>query len=379
MELSFWESESFFHNPDVAIIGSGIVGLTSALFLKQLNPQINITILERGIIPQGASTRNAGFACYGSLGELVDDLKNQNSNEIFDLVEKRFRGLQQLRQLIGDDLIDYEGCGSHELFFPYEEEYFKECCEKIDFFNAGLKKIIPGGDVFKESDDIIKSFGFNKVIHAISNQGEGALNPGKMMRNLLRKVNSLGVLVISGASINNVSEESTSSQISLSDGIVLRPKFTLITTNGFANNLLPDLDVTPARSQVFVTEPINDLKFNGTFHLERGYVYFRKIANRLLLGGGRHINIPGEATDKFGLTRDIQEYLEDILSSVILPECKVKIEQRWSGIMGVSKDKSPIIKMHSDHIGVAVRMGGMGIAIGTLVGEKAARMIIDAF
>ncbi len=66
-ELSYWEQESFFKGIDVAVIGSGIVGLTAAIHLKTLEPHSRIVVLERGALPTGASTRNAGFACFGSL------------------------------------------------------------------------------------------------------------------------------------------------------------------------------------------------------------------------------------------------------------------------------------------------------------------------
>ena len=79
---SYWENEQFFLNNDLLIIGSGIVGLSTALFYKKKNPKANVLILERSSIPSGASTRNAGFACYGSLGELSDNLKSHKLEEL---------------------------------------------------------------------------------------------------------------------------------------------------------------------------------------------------------------------------------------------------------------------------------------------------------
>ena len=64
--LSFWEKESFLNRSDYVIIGSGIVGLSAALHLKQREKGKKVTVLERGILPSGASTKNAGFACIGS-------------------------------------------------------------------------------------------------------------------------------------------------------------------------------------------------------------------------------------------------------------------------------------------------------------------------
>ena len=67
--------------------------------------------------------------------------------------------------------------------------------------------------------------------------------------------------------------------------------------------------------------------------------------------------------------------LDKLLSELILPGIKHKIEHRWSGIMGIGTEKIPIIQFYGKRTLIAVRMGGMGIAIGTWVGEKAAALL----
>jgi len=72
MQVSIWEKETFYAPQDIVIVGSGFVGLWSAFYLKKKDPDLKITILDRGMIPTGASTRNAGFACFGSLNNYID-------------------------------------------------------------------------------------------------------------------------------------------------------------------------------------------------------------------------------------------------------------------------------------------------------------------
>ena len=86
MNLSYWEIKSWLSNVDFTIIGSGIVGLSCALQLKSKYPNSNILILEKGILPQGASTKNAGFACFGSISEIIDDLKSHSEDEVLNLL-----------------------------------------------------------------------------------------------------------------------------------------------------------------------------------------------------------------------------------------------------------------------------------------------------
>ena len=134
----------------------------------------------------------------------------------------------------------------------------------------------------------------------------------------------------------------------------------------------------PARAQVLITEPLDALPFAGGFHYDRGYYYFRDVGHRVLFGGGRNLDIAGERTTEFGLTDTIQQSLERLLRELILPGRTFRIEQRWSGIMGLGGSKSTIIRQVAPTVSCAVRMGGMGVAIGTQVGETAADRIIDA-
>ena len=78
---SFWETQSYLKNIDVVIIGSGIVGLNAAISYLEINKNGKVVVLERGIFPTGASTKNAGFACFGSVSELISDIKNSSENQ----------------------------------------------------------------------------------------------------------------------------------------------------------------------------------------------------------------------------------------------------------------------------------------------------------
>ena len=83
MQLSYWEKNTFFTEIDVTIIGSGIVGLHAAIYLKLMRPQLKVVVVDRGFLPYGASTRNAGFACFGSVSELLDDLSREDEDTVF--------------------------------------------------------------------------------------------------------------------------------------------------------------------------------------------------------------------------------------------------------------------------------------------------------
>jgi hypothetical protein len=96
-----------------------------------------------------------------------------------------------------------------------------------------------------------------------------------------------------------------------------------------------------------------------------------------LLGGGRHLDFEGETTDEFGHTDRIQGALRELLNAVVLPDTPHTIDRWWSGILGVGDRKSPILRRHSNRVTLAVRLGGMGVAIGSLVGRQAADLSLE--
>lgn len=374
MKLSFWELKTYFSNLDVVIIGSGIVGLFAALHLKKTAPKLKILVLERGVLPSGASTKNAGFACFGSASEILDDLRNTSEKEVRNLMEKRFLGLQKLRTELGDKAIEYMPLGGYELFD--KDSAFESCAQKLDALNKMTKSFTKIKNTYSIADKSISNFQFKHIKHLIFNSCEGQIDTGKMMQALLLKAHKSGIIILNGIKCQSISAKE--GKIRLEEDMELKASKILITTNGFAKELLPELNVEPARAQVLITKPIPGLPIKGTFHYEQGYYYFRNVGEKLLFGGGRNLDFKGEETVNMGLTRQIQNHLERLLREKILPNHRFEVEHRWSGIMGVGKQKSPIIKQISPTVFCAVRMGGMGVAIGSLVGEEAANLLLES-
>ncbi|CAN5876183.1 FAD-dependent oxidoreductase [soil metagenome] len=375
MDLSFWEKETYFNHFDVAIIGSGIVGLSTAFYLKKKAPRLKVVVLERGILPTGASSKNAGFACFGSPSELLDDLDHLPEAEVYGLVARRWQGLQKLRQNLGDKALRYKGWGGYEVFG--DEQLFQTCADRLPELNRALAPIIGHPQVYERADEEIKKFGLEEVRHLIRNRHEGQLDTGEMILNLTRLVQRLGVIVLTGVNVERVEETGQGVSLEARGNFCVQARQVLVATNGFARQLLPSLEVAPARAQVLITAPIPKLRLKGTFHYDRGYYYFRNIGQRVLLGGGRNLDFAAEETATPGLTEKVQESLEKLLQTVILPGIPYRVEHRWSGIMGLGPSKATLIKPVSASVYCAVRMGGMGVAIGILVGEEAADMLLQ--
>lgn len=372
--FSYWEQKSFFSGFDVLIIGSGIVGLSTALSLKLQYHKLKIGVLEAGFLPAGASTKNAGFACFGSISELIEDLKTGTEDEIAGIVELRWKGLEKLRKNLGDKAISFEQYGGYEVFKGTETEFAKTCIEQIPYFNKFLGALIGKTDIYAVNNAKIADFGMNGITNIIQNKYEGQIDTGKMMSALLSKVQGMGVSVFNNCRVQKI-ESNANDQTLITKQGKFQTKSIVLASNAFSKELIPELDVIPGRGQVLITEPIKGLKLKGSFHYNRGYTYFRNIDDRILLGGGRDLDFAGEETLEPGFTDIIQDSLEKLLFETILPRQNVKIEQRWSGVMGFGKELKPIVKKIRPGLYCGVRCNGMGVAIGSLLGEQIANLI----
>ncbi|WP_299333032.1 FAD-binding oxidoreductase [uncultured Psychroserpens sp.] len=369
MNLSYWDIKSWLTNIDFTIVGSGIVGLNCALQLQQRFPKSKILVLERGILPQGASTKNAGFACFGSLSEIINDLEVHSEAEVFNLVKQRIKGLQILRETLGDQNINYQQLGGYELFSD-SNALFQLCQSKKESINRLLKPLF-NDEVFSFQSN---TFGFKNCQDQLGfNQFEGQIDTGKMMQSFTQLALRSGIKILNSVTVEQFSDDGHSVKIK-TDTFECSTSKLFIATNGFASAL--DIsEVKPARAQVLITKPIENLNIKGTFHLNQGYYYFRNIDDRILFGGGRNLDFKGEETTELAQTELIQNMLEALLKSTILPKTPFEIEHRWSGIMGVGEQKKPIVKPLSTNVFCGVRLGGMGVAIGSLVGKELADLV----
>lgn len=364
--LSYWERDRYINNNDFIIIGAGIVGYSTAIELRTKYPSAKITILERGYLPSGASTKNAGFTCFGSPSELLDDLKVNRTQEIENLVARRYEGLQILISRCGVSNIDYQSLGSYELFQNNEKKELKEVVDNIKYLNNLVGSVTNDSETYTLEKNI---FGFGKTEALIKNKFEGQIDTGRMMQRLYQIVIDSNISVLFGCAVKSWEDIENKVRIETNNGLIETNKL-IIATNGLSQSILPNLDIQPARAQVLITKPIKDLPIKGTFHYEKGYYYFRNIHNRVLLGGGRNLDFEGESTTSFDQSTSIQKSLENLLSEVILPNTSFEIDHRWSGIMGVGKTKEPIVKKMSTNVSVGIRLGGMGVALGSLIGKE---------
>jgi len=374
MQVSIWEKESFYADKDVIIIGSGFTGLWSAYELLKINETLKIAILERGVIPAGASTRNAGFSCFGSPTELIYDAATMGVDSMWQLVEMRYKGLEKIKKHFSPSTLDYDACGGYECLDSNSKDV-ESCRENLEWLNKGLFMITGKENVFSWQDDDLPKLGLSGFGHLIWNPMEAGLHSGKYVQALFQKVQLMGVEMFYGLEITHCEEHTNNVVVYTKQGIRLSAKQVLYCTNAFSTSLLPELDVVPARGQVLVTSPIEGLRLRGTFHYDEGFYYFRNLGNRVLLGGARNKAFEEERTEDLSTTTKIQDELERFLRQHILCGESYTIEYRWAGTMGMGAQKKPIIQRLSNRTYCCIRMSGMGVALAPIAAEEIALLM----
>lgn len=375
--ISFWEKKSFTRY-DIIIIGGGITGLSTACSIKETNPQKTVLVLERGIFPTGASTKNAGFACFVKACEMLSDIKLSDAETVAQIALNRKNGLDKLRARLGDNNIGYIQNGGYELIFNDDTDFDLGAIEHLNrllhpYFNS---------QVFYDKTSEIGALGFGNTKHLIYTPLEGQINTGMMMQSLAAYATSLGVKIITGAEVIEFDETENGVSVfvnhrQLNENVEFECEKLALCTNAFTGDFLPDLQISPGRGQVLITKPIDNLKFKGTFHFEEGYFYFRDFGDRLLFGGGRNLDFETETTTAYERNDYIISELKDFIDEVILPGQAYEIDRVWQGIMGFTPDKKPIVKKITDSIAVGFGCNGMGVALGSTTGEKLATLLLE--
>ena len=355
--LSFWEKQHMT-SFDFVIVGAGIMGCSVAFEIREKYPNAKIVVLERGLFPSGASTKNAGFACFGSPTEILSDIKLSGKTKTYEIILQRFEGLRILFERFGNEKSGRTSFGGYELILQNSlPQNF------IDGLNEWLMPLFKKA-AFLDVSDKIKPFGFsNKVQQLLFCNLESQIDSGKLLLNYWKLLQEKGIQINTGACVKKILENKLEVYNEATGIIEIKAEQIILTTNAFIKELIPEISVKPGRGQVVLTNEIQNLAFNGSFHFEEGFYYFRNVGNRVLFGGGRNIDFETEETTAFEINQKIVDDLKFKLKEFILPGIPFEIEQQWQGIMGFSEDKKPLILNINQYTKYVMACNGMGVAL----------------
>jgi glycine/D-amino acid oxidase-like deaminating enzyme len=289
--------------------------------------------------------------------------------KMWQIAEMRFKGIEKIRKTFSDELIDYDCCGGYECLSS-KLTNLQQLEHQLHELNRGLKPITKMDETFVWANEKLASFDLNGFDAMIENKLEGGLHSGKLVQALTKKIQSSGVEILTGVQVKNWEENQQGISLYTHQGLYFKASQVIICSNAFSNQLLPQLSVQPARGQIIVTTPIDNLKMKGTFHYNEGFYYFRNVSNRILLGGARNKVLEEETTTEMATSEIIQKELERFLSVHLLGQQTYKIEYRWSGIMGFTENKEPLIKHITNRITAIIVCNGMGVALSPVITDN---------
>ncbi len=380
---SFWEKNRELFTGDILIVGGGLVGLSIGIAIQKQKKQLKQRLLKICIVDQlptgqaGASTRNAGFACFGSPTEILDDLTREGENQTVNRISNRISGLSTWKNWIPSNKIEWNDCSGYEVFEREEEMNFQEVLDKLPYLNK-IGKAASGNPMIYSKYQRISS----KLPYSIRIDGEASLNPGKAHNSLYGLNKELGNQIVNGISIPNRNYWHKNSEgwtIPTENGI-FKAKRVVIAANAWTPKILnSDLDITPGRGQILMIKSAKPIFYKGIFHAKKGYLYFRNSNNSLIIGGGRNLFQTNETSLEMTTTKEVQDYLELYVRDVLLPNQDFSIQNRWAGIMAFSKrgNKDPLLYWDEPDLLIASRMCGMGVALAPIMGIKASKKILE--
>jgi glycine/D-amino acid oxidase-like deaminating enzyme len=373
---SIWEQSSWFE-ADVVIVGGGLIGISTAIEYLAHSTGKTVLVLERGVVPTGASTRNAGFACFGSVSEIASDIDLIGTDAARELVHQRVEGLARLRSRCKGAGIGYVDEGGHEIFL-----HDHPAIGRIEEVNSCIESIF-GPAAFVDRTPLAAQYGLSSTVTTlIRTPYEATIDSGKLVRTLWGIAAQHGAHIRTGAEVLHIEDYADGVQIdvrTLTGNVRVKANNVVVASNAWIPNLVTSNqlpEILPGRGQVLVTKPLQNLHLRGSFHYDEGYYYFRRLGDRVLLGGGRNMDFAGEQTTSHETTTIIQEALEDLLRTVIVPHHNnVEIEYRWAGTMAFTSTKQPFVERVLPHTVVAFGCNGMGVALSSSIAMRAASIL----
>jgi glycine/D-amino acid oxidase-like deaminating enzyme len=367
---------------DVAIIGAGYTGLSTALHLAR-DHGIKATILEANQTAWGASGRNGGFILKSSGRKTYSAMQSQWGEEVMrGIYHEMCEGVETVKSLIAEGI----NCDRQEN--GYLRLAHKPSMLKALIANAHLQRKMFGYDVqILSKEDLHQNYMADEnAFGAIRYQDGFGLNPLKLAWGYQELARKSGVKIHIASPVENWQESSsdTSRQnhiLQTPNGLV-KAKKVVIATNGYSGkglNPVIESKTLPVLSQIIVTQPLtpsqiaacNFLTSNVVMDTRALKYYYRKLPDNRILFGGRGAITGKRAQDPFYAKR-----LLAVLKTSFPSLAEIKYDYAWSGWLSMSLDDMPHIH-HNKQQNIFYAMGycGSGVSFSAQAGKRLAQKV----
>lgn len=364
---------------DVAVIGGGYTGLSTALHLAR-DHGVDVRVLEAGSPGWGASGRNGGFCCMGAA-----KLSASRMLSLFGVEETRryFTMQREAVELVADlaraEEIDFDRQGDGVLEVAHRPSRMAELEEdaRLDRELAGLDSTI-----WTSAELAERGFVGPEAHGALHRPAGFGLHPLKYHHGLLAAARRHGARIHHRSRVAGWEREGGRHRL-LTKGGALGARRVVIATNGYTEDELhPALAGTflPAFSNILTTRPLTPgeraaqgwLTEMPVSDTRRLLFYFRMLKDgRFLLGARGDTHGGPAAADR------MKGWLHRRLGEMFPAWAGVEVSHFWTGLVCLSANLTPMVGHLADDPGVYYGLAyhGNGVASATWTGRALARMI----
>jgi len=366
---------------DIAIVGGGFTGLSTAYHLRRDFPGLEVAVLEAHVIGYGASGRNGGFSMtlFG-LDPVVTKLLFglQRTIEAHRYME---RAVDYVDALVREHQIQSDYWFPGFLRVATTPRHVRKIQRALEILaRAGAK-----GIEWIDRERLCSEVDSPLFLGAWWEPRCGLLNPAKQVRELKRLAEGVGVRVYEHTPVVQI-HRGRKITLSTPQGTLVAEKIALA-TNAYSH-LVPELWLrqAPVFTHMVITEPLSDERLatigwknrQGIEDARNLVHYFRLTADNRLAIGGRDITLPyGRDMDHDRNEATFVELERDVVR--LFPGLAgVAFTHRWGGPVSVTTQMVPALGYLGDpRVAYSLGCMGHGVSLSHLNGRTLADLLAE--
>ena len=361
---------------DIVIVGAGFTGLWTAYYLKQIDPSLDITILEAEIAGFGASGRNGGWcaAYLSGIDEWLDDPVHREG--AVRLQKLMFETVPEIGHVTRQESIDchFEQSGALEIaVIPPQLSRLREELDHMRSFGFGEEDYR-----WLDRNELQETLKVDQGLAGIHMQHCAAVHPFRLARGLAEAVAGLGVSIYEKSPVLEINKNELLTPLGR-----VKAGAVVIATEGYSGTVAGrERHLIPVHSMMVVSEALSDRQLDAiNFHkrlcfgnIDRMATYGQLTADRRIAFGCRGSYHYGSKIRTFDFSDPEFKLVSDSLLQFFPDLEGIRFTHGWGGAMGVSRSLRPSVNFDPDR-GFGWAGGYFGNGVGAT--HLAARTMAD--